>query len=350
MLIASTTSDDGLRGVNRTLDLTMFDWRKFFQQYHIRYVEKGNVSRDNIAIKCPFCTDDPSEHLSVSLRGEGYNCWRDDSHKGRNSAYLVRALLRVSTAEANTIVYGYGGNILPDEDFVTTVKRLLKVEDVKRKTSLEIPSDWRPLSKPTKSIAQTLIYSYLKSRNYSQHDIEAMATRYDLHYATQGPWARRVIFPIRDHYGRIVNFTGRAISKRAIIRYKTTSRDTAAADMSECLFDYYNLTRTRGKALIVCEGPFDAFRLTWIGEPFGIFATCVFTQNVSEVQADKLIRLASNFERSFVLFDKGAELHAIKAQFRLGFDRIKMPQYPNVKDPGDLNGTQALMLCRSLIN
>ena len=328
----------------------MFDWRSFFERYHIHYVEKGNVSRGNLAIKCPFCTDDPSQHLSVSLKGQGYKCWRNSEHRGRNGAYLVRALLKISLAEANEIVYGKGTRILPDDDFAATIKKMLLGEEVKKVAELKIPLNWRPLAKVTNSFTQQLIYSYLKSRKYSQHDIEALSLRYDLHYALSGEWAKRVIFPIRDHYGRIVNFTARAISKKTTIRYKTLSSDEAAVGMSECLFDYYNLTRTRGKALIVCEGPFDALRLTWIGEPFGVFATCVFTQNVSESQVDKLTRLAGNFERAFVMFDNGAEFHAIKAMFRLGFERLPMPQYPGVKDPGDLTATQAMLLCRSLLN
>lgn len=329
----------------------MFNWQSFLEQHRIPYTDKGrNVSHGNLALKCPFCGDkDPSMHMNVSLRGRGYACWRDVDHRGKNDAYLVHALIGVSLAEARQIVYG-DANYIPTVDEFAEIVRRLERSERKVKKKLQIPDDWRPLWKETNSPLRSVVFNYLVGRKYPTHDAIAIAARYNLHYAIKAPWSRRVIFPIYDETGSIVNFTGRAVSSEARIRYKTLDRENAALHMSECLLDYHRLIRTQGEVLVVCEGPFDAMRLTWIGEPFGIHSTCVFTQNVSEVQAEKLLRLASNFKRRVVLFDRGAELHAMRALFSLvGYEKFDLPEYPKVKDPGDLTGGQALALCRSLL-
>lgn len=328
----------------------MFNWQSFLTQHRIPFTDKGrNVSRGNIALKCPFCGDaDPSMHMNISLQGKGYACWRDVNHRGRNEAYLVHALIGVSLAEARRIVYG-NKQPIPTVSELEELAARLYAQEHKVKKYLKIPSDWRPLWEPRNSPARSQVFNYLVGRNYPKHDAIAMAARYNLYYALKPPWDRRIIFPIYDEKGRIVNFTGRAISSTARIRYKTLDRENAPLHMSECLLDYHRLVNTEGSVLVVCEGPFDAMRLTWIGEPFGIYATCVFTQNVSAVQADKLSRLLSNFGRCGVLFDRGAELHATRALFSLpGFEKFELPK--DVDDPGELTGSQALALCRSLLS
>lgn len=330
----------------------MLDWRAFLDQHRIPYSEKGrNISKGNIAVKCPWCSDDPSMHLNISLRGDGYNCWRDSEHRGRNEAYLVHALLRIPLSKARELVYGEEKRFPTEDDFAATMDKLFGEEYAKPKPkSLEIPKAWRPLyGSDAKSPARRLALQYLIGRGYPQHDAEALAQRFDIHYAVSGEWIRRVIFPVRDEHGHIVNFTGRSVMQKPLVRYKTVDRSEAILHMSECLFDYHTLNKIQGKVLVVCEGPFDALRISWIGEPFGIFATCIFTQNVSEGQAERLRRLASRFERVGILFDRGAELQAQRAQFELGFERFELPEYRKVKDPADLTGGQALMFARSLV-
>lgn len=331
-----------------------FNWQAFLDQHNIPYTDKGrNVSRGNLALKCPFCGEnDPSMHMNVSLLGRGYACWREAEHRGRNEAYLVHALLGIPLREARRIVYGEDDYIPTDEDFIEEIERLLG-ERPERSTraSLDIPDDWRRLygESSNKSPARLVVFQYLTSRGYPIHDAEAIAHRYNLHYALREPWARRVIFPIYDDKGNVVNFTGRAISKQSRIRYKTLTGEHAVNRMSQCILDYQRLVKTKGSVLVVCEGPFDALRITWMGEPFGIYATCVFTQNVSDGQAEKLQRIAPNFSRKVVLFDRGAEMQAIRAQFQLNFERVELPESYDVGDPGELTGNQALMFCRSLL-
>lgn len=325
----------------------MFDWAGFFNEHNIEYATGGrNVSKGNIAIKCPFCVDDPSQHMNVSLQGKGWACWRDADHRGTSVAKLVQQLLNTSWSEASVIAGGEDTSVPPAEAYMQRLAELYPGEVVTRRRQLATPKGWTPLA-GAKGPTANLLYAYLRDRKggYGRHDATSIAQRYDLQYTMSDKWQKRVIFPIRDEYGNLVNYTGRSISDRAVVRYRTLSGSEAAMRMSECVLDLPRLLRTEGEALVVCEGPMDVARISWLGEPLGVYATCIFTQNITDEQAGLLQRLSANFNRTFIVFDRAALIHSLKAQAlvpgsELGF----VPE--GVKDPGDLTPSQALMLCR----
>ena len=328
--------------------MPVFDWQKFLEHHRIEYTDRGrNVSKNNLALKCPWCgSADPSQHMNVSLKGYGYFCWRDATHRGTNNAKLIQKLLNSTWAEAIEVTGG-AVEVLPDEDFDTRINRLLhgEAEPVRK---LPMPKDWKRLDQPSGNLQRNLIIEYMKRRGYGLGSVMRLAKRYDIHYAMKDNWDRRVIWPLHDRHGDLVNYTGRAISSTQKIRYKTLSGDLARMRMSECLFDLGTLIKVKAEALVLTEGPFDAMRMGWIGEPLGIYSTCVFTQNVSETQAALLSQLAYRFERVFVLFDQGADLQSFRAASSLGFERIKLPN--GVKDPDALSTAQAFSMCHSLLS
>lgn len=323
----------------------MFNWRTFLERNNIPYVERGrNVSKGNLAIHCPLCgTNDPSQHMNVNVKGKGWACWRDADHRGKNPTKLVQALLQCTWAEASEIT---GGPATPetDTDFMSQVRQAMGTASARPK--LMIPKEWTPLTK-WGGINGSLVFHYLESRGYMSVEAMNIAKRYELYYSRENAWAKRVIFPIRAADGTLLNYTARAIGK-SNLRYKTLSGDACGASIGSCLFDLPALTKIRrGKLLVVCEGPFDAVRLTWFGKPYGIYATCVFTQNVSDDQGDALMKLRAGFDRATILFDRGAELQAIRAQHALGFERHSLPE--GVKDPGAMTAIQGLMICNALL-
>lgn len=326
----------------------MFDWQNFLDQHNIPYTDRGrNVSKGNLAIHCPLCGEaDPSMHLNVSLRGYGWACWRDAEHRSKNNAKLVQTLLRISYAEALKIVGG-DGPVPTDEDFGTQVGRLLGSVALSEPKVLKLPTAWRPLAEPG-GVFRNIVLEYIKDRGYTEYDALRLCNRYEIYYAITGSWRQRVLWPLRNERGELVNYTGRTIG-RSTVRYKTLSAEYAKARISHCLFDLHNLFKRKGNVLVVCEGPFDAMRIGWIGEPFGIHATCIFTQNVSDTQASLLTRLQENYERQFILFDRAAAFQSLRAQALLGSScqRITVPE--GVKDPGELSAGQCLTLCRSLL-
>lgn len=325
----------------------MFDWHQFFDDNGIEYVSGGrNLSKGNIAIRCPFCgDDDPSQHMNVSVKGKGWRCWRDAEHGGISAARLIQALLKCTWAEAAQLA-GTKDQPLPvNEEYLARLQELYPSERITRLPRLTTPKEWRPLHNAT-GISANLLMEYIRQRGYSKHDANQLAARYDLQYTLS---EKRIIFPIRDEQARLVNYTARTINPRNSIRYKTAPGEQSAKRMSECLLDLPRLLRTEGEALIVCEGPFDAPRIGWIGEALGIYATCVFTQNISEAQIALLLQLHYlKFKRLFILFDQAAMAHALKAQAALsGSELLFVPE--GVKDPGEMSPAQVLALCRDVL-
>src|SRR5271157_5295521 len=105
-------------------DSVTFDWVSFLETNQIPYVTSGpSVTKSHVACHCPWCgVDDPSEHLSISLIGQGFRCWRQPLHSGKNPAKLIQALLGCSWEQANNLA----GNAktLPT-DFLSKMKASL---------------------------------------------------------------------------------------------------------------------------------------------------------------------------------------------------------------------------------
>jgi hypothetical protein len=282
--------------------------------------------------------------MNISLSGRGWACWRDAAHRGTSIARLVQVLLDVSWSEAGAIAGGNDTVVLPAEAYAQRLAELYP--DETKRQQLLTPKAWKRLAGDRGPTAQ-LLYAYMAQRKggYSRVDTTLLAERFDLQYTLSDKWSKRIIIPIKDEYGNLVNYTARAISDRATNRYKTLPRSEAAMPVSECILDVHRLLHVEGEVLVICEGPFDAFRISWLGEPLGVYATCVFTQNVTDHQAGLLQRIATNFTRTIVLFDRAALFYSLKAQARLpGSELSCVPD--DVKDPGDLTASQVLTLCR----
>src|SRR5882672_3402022 len=91
-----------------------FDWRGFLDSRRIHYRTQGpNTPTGDVSIRCPFCGDaDHSEHMVISMSGQGWHCWRVHNHKGGHPAKLVSALLRCSISEAYKLT-NVGGGYVP---------------------------------------------------------------------------------------------------------------------------------------------------------------------------------------------------------------------------------------------
>src|SRR5579864_2033962 len=59
------------------------DLRSTLTRNNVNWKDRGNNCSDGwINIRCPFCYDDPSEHLRISEQLTGYYCLRNRLHKG----------------------------------------------------------------------------------------------------------------------------------------------------------------------------------------------------------------------------------------------------------------------------
>ncbi len=324
------------------------DWISFFHEYSIEYVEKGpNVSRGNINIRCPFCgSADESHHLGVSLSGKGYGCWRNSTHRGKNPAKLIQALLQCSWEQASRIA-GYDSTYIP-EDFSSKVNQYISnmsssEDKEKDQVGLSMPKEFLPLAN---TIAARLFMAYLRKRKYTTEQILKMHKRFDIRYCKTGPFRNRIIFPIYFE-NKLVSWTGRAISPDAVIRYKTLSPNkekaqqegtqAALGPIGNYMLWYDKLLKTKAHTLCLVEGPFDALRVWTIGRKMGVVATCFFTNAPSEKQIELMHDVFPRFKRTVIIPDQGAFDKALTTQSRLAVFQVPIINLPeDIDDPGDL--------------
>src|SRR5690554_4770393 len=98
----------------------VMDWVAFLTQYNVDFITEGpNLAHGNVGVRCPFCGDDPSYHMGISLDGHGWNCWRNGQHRGRSPIRLIQALTGVSREKALAIA---GHSRYVPEDFLSRVR------------------------------------------------------------------------------------------------------------------------------------------------------------------------------------------------------------------------------------
>lgn len=328
-----------------------FDWQGFLDSYNVHYVSKGaNVAKNHISVKCPFCgSEDPSEHMTIHLGGNGWRCYRKHEHRGVKPQRLVQHLLGVTWQEANRIC---GGSVFIPDDFLGAVQAKLSPQVLNDTRKLDVPMDFRNLD-PGKPSARPFV-NYLLDRHFTMNQIARMAPLHGLMYAVRGPYRNRVIFPVW-HMGRLVSWTARSINPDVELRYKTLSTEEndydpqpALGPISDFLLWFDDIV-DGGDTLCLCEGPFDALKVRTLGRRYGIYATCCFTAQPSAAQMELLYELVDVFPRRYLLLDEGTLGTTLRVAQDLAALRIKPVYLPKwLKDPGELREENDLLEILSL--
>ena len=333
----------------------MFNWVIFFDEHGIEYVTSGpNVARGNINIRCRFCMDDPSHHMGVSLKGKGWACWRDKTHRGKSEARLVAVLLSIPMEEARRIVSG--GTTISSSGIRDLVQARLTPDD--EIVDYRGSSRWLQLPENFKRFgilpSSRRYYQYMKTRHYNHSQTLEISNHYDVRYCNTGPFKGRVIFPVY-HQSELVTWTGRSVYPHARVRYKTLTVDLEKAKVegtpvamkriSDLLLWYDFLVEFPGHKLVVVEGPFDALRVDYLGRSVGIRAVCLFGKNVSATQMQLLHELIQYYPERYLILDQEASADALRMQMELASLRFRVKQLPvGVKDPADISKRQLLEL------
>lgn len=294
-------------------------------------------------------------HMSVSTTGKGWRCWRVHSHSGKSPAKLISALLGVSYEQAREIA---GMPSAIPSDFMAAIKGHLEppAAITEKRRTLKMPQEFRKLLPDTISAAPYV--NYLRGRAYTNSQIANLYDRYGLLYARRGHMKGRIIFPVR-YEGRLISYTGRAISDNAWLRYKSLTTDAEKAVEEGCepalgpindyLLFYDRLMKIDADTLFICEGPFDALKVNVIGRKWGICATAVFTSQPTTNQYELLHDLLPKFRRKAFLLDQGTTPTAIRASMALGGLNVGVSLLPKgIKDPGLLNRDGLLAIARSM--
>lgn len=321
-----------------------WDWTRFFDNHRIDYDTSGpNVSRNHVAIHCPFCgPQDPSRHLSVNLEGKGWRCWRHPEHRGKSPVKLVQALLGITNDRARAMV---GDAVFVPEDFMQRVQQQFMPAVNKPLPPITLPKEFRAFG--TGLPSERPYRRYLLERAFTDDHLAVLTRQYGVRYCVDGPFKGRVVFVIRFG-GEIVSWTGRTISSSQTLRYKALSTDpdraaregvpVARGAISHYLLWYDRLLEWDADTLVLCEGPIDALKVNLLGAEHGICATCFFTSSPTEQQVELLHTLCPQFRRRILLLDANTLAMGIRVTARLsGLDVDLGTLPPHLKDPGEFN-------------
>jgi hypothetical protein len=327
-----------------------FNWRGFLRQHRIEFQQtEAQKRRGRINVPCPMCG--PSEeglHMGIRLNGRGWSCWRNSGHRGENDASAVRALLGCSSEEAHRIVSEGSDTPIPqDMELADLRRKLLGAESVPK--TFELMPEFKPLA--SGSMMAEPFWEYLREeRGYRDRQITWLAQTYDLYYTIRGAFAYRIIIPIRDRYGRLLNWTGRTIRKDEELRYKNAplkheTLPTAVCSDKDTVLGLPLLWQCPNpRVLLVCEGPFDAMWVTLYGYGMGVYGTCLFGLNMTSAQMSLLHGLRTRFPQQYLLIDSAAR----NQSFRLannGYSIGVLELEDRFKDPAVMPPQDVIKLC-----
>ncbi len=319
------------------------EWQRFLEENNIHFVTRGpNTKRGEVSIHCPMCgEDDPSEHLGISLKTGHWGCLRDQSHRGKSSRTLVKAILGCSSMQAGHIVKQYSH---ADPDSLEAALAVLEADSnniTQHDEAVARKAKHQALDPQFKDFYQIkprgitkCFFQYLLGRGYD--DPQRIIGRYDLRCAMTGRYKDRIIVPVRMN-GELLGWTSRAIGNT-----KNAPRYLASNEDIKTVVWNYDELKKGGERLFIVEGPFDAIKVDNYGvthRPTSSYvpyrATCTFGTSVVPSQYALLRNLAKRFNQVFILFDTGAEGPAAELASWTGARVIHLPS--GFEDPGELS-------------
>lgn len=356
-----------------------FDWQKFVSQYKIPYeTRSSNVASNHIAVRCPFCgSADPSAHMGLSLdsRNPVWGCLRDTRHRGRNPVFLVMRLLGCSINTAREIVnleYRPFGDDMAEETAKTSRLPSPGLKTTKYFNPRGMITSWEhepggklQLNKDETTInsGEFLIFPNaikpIDGKGYSSAFLDYLydrgfpdpylpVERADLHYSVAGKFNGRIIFPIKINRA-MVTFTGRDITGRSELRYRTLPQEDELVNIKHCLY-FEDEVAAGGETLFLTEGPIDALKLNcYLRSDF--VATCFFGMP-EPAQVIKLMCYAPRWRQMIVLLDPDVPTQRMALWYALSAARINVRYagLPNgAIDPGMLTPNQVRGLAKNLL-
>ena len=335
------------------------DWRKLLTEQRIPYIESGaNVKRGELAIQCPFCgSADPSKHLGLNLETGWWSCWRNRSqHSGKSPLRLIMRLLRVPYGRAREIA-GLGDDYVDPEGFDAIAARLMgRNQDIRPEQMdrrfLSLDREFLPI---TDGMRTRRYWNYLYQRGFSGssdagNDVDLLCQLYNLRAGTKGVWQDRIVLP---YYldGKLVTWSARAIGP-ATVRYRDLDLETSLLAPKDTLFNH-DCIAAGGKALVILEGPFDALKIDFYGQPYGVRAVALSTNSLKDAQVYLLQVAADKFDRVVVMMDNKTDFGLVDSMrmkqdlFFLNAVQIQKVPY-GAGDAGELTPKQVIQWAQAL--
>lgn len=332
----------------------MFEIEQFLTDYGIEYVTEGpNTKKGNINIACPWCGDDPSQHLGIEPNKGWYGCWRNPEHRGKNLARLLAAVAPISYGEAARLV-GRNATQLSEGDFQAIAEGRFfdsgevggAEVDTVRKT-LVMPTSFRKLRLDAPTYAAKYYLKYMVSRGFTLREVGRVCTSFNLHYAVGGRFKERIIIPVYLG-GDLVTFTARSIYVNAEVPYLSLEADKSLVNIKHCLYNYDSVQTTGGEVLFIVEGPGDVWKLDLFARKHKCRAVGLFNMTCEDEQEEWLDVLTARYKRFVVLTDRNEIVASNALLDKLSYLHmdIKIGELPKgFKDPGQLTKKRADRLC-----
>ncbi len=284
-----------------------FDWKALFIQHRIPYIESGaNVKRGELNCKCPWCgNSDPSFHLGLNLTSGWYSCWRNrGAHSGKSPVRLVMKLLHLPYWKAREVC-GLSEDFIDPEGFDAAAARIMGREPIVGRPA-QIKRNFLAFDKYFMPIVDERIstrrwWNYLYTRGFDNADIPALCAQYQLMACRDGMFTNRLIIPFFLD-GKLITWTARAIA-RARTRYMDLELDRALIPAKETLYNH-DCIPEGGRVLVLVEGPLDALKLDFYGQPFGVRAVAMSTNSMTEHQVYMLESAITKFDYVGVMMDE----------------------------------------------
>ena len=296
----------------------------FLQDYGIHV---GSESAAYLNIACPYCHGSSTSPTPLGIhRSKGIvSCWRCGYHPLLETIILLTG---ASFKEAREIVQDYGFQA------PAAVRR-------GPSTIRTCPLPGGPLTPPFRQ--------YLESRGLDpdwialEYGVLAAGPKTLWHGEDRkwpGQWfSNRLIIPIHDCLGTVVNFQGRSIEKEPRIRYKGAQVDKVPVHHKHLL---YGARHARQDLVVVVEGVVDQWKM---GR--GTVATFGTTLTVHQ------IRELAKFRRILFCFDSEPEAQAKATRYArelaaLGREAEVVDLELGNRDPGDLDSGEVGAIRREL--
>ncbi len=235
-------------------------------KYNIEIAPEGqdHTSPGWIHFDCPFCEKDAKRfHMGYSLENNFTNCWQCGYHSLLSTLVELTGL---SFYECKKLLKN-----LDSEHFeITTTKG-----------KLDTPNGVEELKRVHKK--------YLRKRNFDIKYIQKIWKIGGIGIHATLSW--RIFIPI--HYqGKIVSWTTRSVWDENTKRYITASKEEEEISAKSLLYGEDHCDTLKLKAIIICEGPLDVWRI-------GPGAVSTMGAAYSQAQVEKIVK----YKRRIICFD-----------------------------------------------
>jgi len=276
-------------------------------------------SNEEYLFKCPHCNHHKNK-FSVNIEKNVYKCWICDA-RGKSLFRIIRRFGDFKQQEKWKELSGKKENL---EDINFLFEKEEKQEQ--REIILELPENFRTLTRPSNSRSHRAALRYLTSRGIDKEDI----LRWKIGYCDSGKFRDRIIIPSFNEDGDLNYYIARTFSD-AYKRYlnPSVSRDIV---FNELYVDF-------SEEVMIVEGAFDAIKSK--------NAVPILGSTIRETS--KLFRrIVQNDTPVLLALDPDAKkkTEAIKKMFLKYGIEVRQLKYEDERDLGDMSKEEVKSLLK----